>query len=243
MDGISTEKYDKKLDYIFSTIFGNTDDEEEFQGFNEEDVKLATKRAKKKYKKFKSLVLGKGIEKHRKGFKEGYRKSVHDQDYRKYHFKGHCKFYKKESKRNLKTEYIYEPTFSTSESSENESNSCDEIDIKSWIFRDTDDEDEEFEGFTEEDLYSNVEEIIKKCFKKDKTDVHSGRENNGKMSIKDEMQRYRRCSLHEGRDEDEEMFSNAESDDEMDVKWFTHVMKILENSIEKDENDENDQRI
>ncbi|GBM34126.1 hypothetical protein AVEN_235065-1 [Araneus ventricosus] len=62
MDGIFTEKYDKKMDYIFSIIFGNTDDEEEgFQGFTEEDVKLATKRAKKKYKKFKSLVLGKGI--------------------------------------------------------------------------------------------------------------------------------------------------------------------------------------
>ncbi|GBN45415.1 hypothetical protein AVEN_169325-1 [Araneus ventricosus] len=38
MDGIFTEKYDKKMDYIFSIIFGNTDDEEE--GFQREELGL-----------------------------------------------------------------------------------------------------------------------------------------------------------------------------------------------------------
>ncbi|GBN45413.1 hypothetical protein AVEN_169323-1 [Araneus ventricosus] len=162
----------------------------------------------------------------------------------KYHHTEHCKFYKKESKQNQEAKYVCEPTFSAPESSENESNSCDEIDyLKSWIFRDTDDEDEEFQGFTEEDLHSNAEVITKKCFKKERTDEHSRRENNGKTCIMDKMQRYRRCSSPVGRDEDEGMFSNAESDGEMDMKWFTHVMKVLESSIEKDENDENDQRI
>ncbi|GBM34122.1 hypothetical protein AVEN_235062-1 [Araneus ventricosus] len=122
--------------------------------------------------------------------------------------------------------------------------SNDEIDyLKSWIFRDTDDEDEEFQGFTEEDLHSNEDVITKICFKKEGTDEHSRREINGKTCIMDKMQRYRRCNSPVGRDEDEGMFSNAESDGEMDMKWFTHVMKVLESSIEKDENDENDQRI
>ncbi|XP_055940485.1 protein IWS1 homolog [Argiope bruennichi] len=225
------------MDRNFSILFENTDDEEEeFQGFTEEDVERATKHARKKYQKFKAITLRYDGEKDRKSVEE-------EECCRKYHDMEYCKFNNKESKLNQKTKYMCKPT--SAEFSENRNKECDEDCLKSWIFRDTDDEDEEFEGFTEEDLDSNEELITKNCLIKERTDEDSRRalENSANMCEKYEMQRFSCCSSSEGRDEDEGMFSDSEFSSEMDVKWYARVMKVLESSIENDENDEKDQRI